>query len=387
MKMSVARSDRRWSPGRVMRPVSPPAGGGRRAPARHGRPAVRRGIMTLVSALGDAALAVLRVPRPLDWVRIGLLAVGVLCVVTVLLPAAEAEASLRRIAPLLLFLGGVIVLAELTKEAEVFDVIAARLAGIGRGNYAALYLLCVAFAALTTVFLNLDTTAVLLTPVMLALAPATGVPAVPLAMTTVWLANTASLLLPVSNLTNLLAADRVALSAHRFAGRMWAAQLAALAVTMLFLWLFYWRRGARGGAVRYVPPPPVRPRDPVLSGGTAAACLLFIACTLAGVPIGYAAIAAAAFAWRDRTRLRPALIPWQLLVFVSGLFLVVPTLGRYGLSDLMSALIGTAGDGAGAYRAAATGAVLSNLVNNLPAYAAGEAAVPAGNHDQLLALL
>ena len=34
-------------------------------------------------------------------------------------------------------------------------------------------------------------------------------------MTTVWLANTASLLLPISNLTNLLAADRVALSTPR----------------------------------------------------------------------------------------------------------------------------------------------------------------------------
>ena len=63
-----------------------------------------------------------------------------------------------------------IVLAELTKEAEVFDVIAARMATAGRGDYPALFVLCVAFASLTTIFLNLDTTAVLLTPVMLALA-------------------------------------------------------------------------------------------------------------------------------------------------------------------------------------------------------------------------
>jgi Na+/H+ antiporter NhaD/arsenite permease-like protein len=39
-------------------------------------------------------------------------------------------------------------------------------------------------------------------------------------MTAVWLANTASLLLPVSNLTNLLAADRVALAPAAFAARM-----------------------------------------------------------------------------------------------------------------------------------------------------------------------
>jgi arsenical pump membrane protein len=210
-------------------------------------------------------------------------------------------------------------------------------------------------------------------------------------MTTVWLANTASLLLPVSNLTNLLAADRVALTAPRFAARMWLPQLAAIAATMLFLWIFYWRRGARG-ADRYTPPEPAQVRDRVLFTVTGVACLLFIAGILVGVQIGIAAtgaaaIAVVAFAVRDRSRLRPALLPWQLLVFVTGLFLVVPTLMRYGLSDLMVALIGT-GDGAvGGLRAAAAGAGLSNVINNLPAYVAGESVVPVGNHDQLLALL
>jgi arsenical pump membrane protein len=240
-------------------------------------------------------------------------------------------------------------------------------------------------------FLNLDTTAVLLTPVMLALAPKARIAPLPLAMTTVWLANTASLLLPVSNLTNLLAADRVTLTAPRFAARMWLPQLAAIAATMLFLWIFFWRRGARG-ADRYTPPEPAVIGDRVLFTATGGACLLFVVGILAGVQIGLAAtgaaaIAVVAFAVRDRSRLRPALLPWQLLVFVTGLFLVVPTLMRYGLSDLMVRLVGT-GDGiAGDLRAAAAGAGLSNVINNLPAYVAGEAVVPVANHDQLLALL
>jgi Na+/H+ antiporter NhaD/arsenite permease-like protein len=172
----------------------------------------------------------------LDWIRIGLLIAGTGCVLTGLLPPSQAEDNLRRIAPLLLFLGSVIVLAKLARQAQVFDVIAARMAIVGRGNYPALFSFCVAFACLTTMFLNLDTTAVLLTPVMLALAPKSRIAALPLAMTTVWLANTASLLLPVSNLTNLLAADRVALAAPAFAARMWLPQLAAVVATMFFLW-------------------------------------------------------------------------------------------------------------------------------------------------------
>src|SRR5262245_22056381 len=140
----------------------------------------------------------------LDRVRVGLLIAGVLCVLTGLLPLSAAAANLRRIGPLVLFLDGVIVLTGLARQARVFDVIATRLAILARRNYVALFLSCALFATVTTIVLNLDTTAVLLTPVFLALAAATGVRPLPLAMTTTWLANTASLLLPVSNLTNLL---------------------------------------------------------------------------------------------------------------------------------------------------------------------------------------
>ena len=328
----------------------------------------------------------------LDWITAALLVLGLIFVATGLLPQAEADATIRRILPLLLFLGSVIVLAELTADASVFDVIAVRVAGLARGNYPALFVLCVFFAAATTTVLNLDTTAVLLTPVMLALARKAGIAVIPLAMTTVWLANTASLLLPVSNLTNLLAANRVGLPAAAFASRMWPVQLTSVAVTMVFLWVFFWRRSVRG-VDRYDPPPPLQPADPVLFWVAALACLLFLTVIVTtGIQLGYAAAMAAAsvvavFAVRKRAVLRPGLIPWRLLVFVVGLFLVVQTVSLHGLGTITQALIGT-GDGAqGAFRAAATGAGLSNAVNNLPAYVAGEAVIPFSHHEQLLALL
>jgi arsenical pump membrane protein len=331
--------------------------------------------------------------RPvLDWIAVGLFVLALIFVATGLLPHAAVDATIRRILPLLLFLGTVIVLAELTADAGFFDVIAVRVAGLARGNYVALFVMCVFFAASTTAVLNLDTTAVLLTPVMLALARKTGIAAIPLAMTTVWLANTASLLLPVSNLTNLLAANRVALSTAAFASRMWPVQLASVAATMLFLWVFYWRRGERG-VDRYDPPPPQQPDDPVLFWVAALACLLFITLIVTtGIQLGYAAAIAAAlvvaaFAARRRTVLRLSLVPWRLLVFVVGLFLVVQTMSLHGLAVVTRALIGGGNGTMAALRAAATGAGLSNAVNNLPAYVAGEAAIPFSHHQQLLALL
>ncbi|HEX6404944.1 MAG TPA: SLC13 family permease [Pseudonocardiaceae bacterium] len=327
----------------------------------------------------------------LDWIAVVLLAAGSAAVATGLLPLSQAEGTVRRLLPLLLFLATVVILAELTAKAEVFDVIAARVAIAGRGRYWRLFGLGVLFAAGTTAFLNLDTTAVLLTPVMLATAVRAGMSAVPLAMTTVWLANTASLLLPVSNLTNLLAADRVRLAPVAFAARMVGPQLASVAATMVCLWVLYWRRGRRG-AHRYTPPAVHSPRDRVLFGLAALACLVFVSCVFANVEIEFASTACAAavliaFAVRARDELSLRLFPWRLLVFVVGLFLVIDTLSLYGLAGVAAAVAGTDPGPAGMLRAAGIGAGLSNAINNLPAYATIEAVIPVTNHDQLLALL
>ncbi|MEU8154435.1 SLC13 family permease [Micromonospora sp. NPDC048986] len=332
-----------------------------------------------------------RRPHPLDLVAAVLAVVGAACALSGLLPRAETTATLHRILPLLVFLGTVIVLAELTAVAGVFDVLASRLAIASRGRWAALFLLCGGLATLTTLVLNLDTTAVLLTPVLLALARNLRIPAAPLAVTTVWLANTASLLLPVSNLTNLLAADRVGLAPLAYAARMALPQLAAVTVTMALLWFGWWRRQRPAGG-RFVPPTRHVPADPVLHRTALAGCLIFVAGILAGVEIEIAstvglALVLVGFLVRSPATLRPGLVPVRLLFFVTGLFLVVQTLGRHGLDDLVDTLVGADGGALGALRAGGTGALLANAVNNLPAYLAGESVLPAGDHTRLLALL
>ncbi|EST34014.1 hypothetical protein N566_19035 [Streptomycetaceae bacterium MP113-05] len=327
-----------------------------------------------------------------DWLAVGLAAAGVLCVATGLLGADEAETALVRLAPLLAFLASVIVLAELTGAAGVFDAVSVRVARAARGRYAALFVWCAVFVSVTTVVLNLDTTAVLLTPVMLALAGRVGVPALPLAMTTMWLANTASLLLPVSNLTNLLAADRLGLSPQGMAALMWAPQLAAVAVTMLCLWFFYWRPARpEGGAL--AAPEPFRAADRVLFTVSAMATAGFLAAVLgAEAPLWAASGAAvlvvvAAFAVRRREVLRPSLVPWRLLVLVPGLFLVVETVTVHGLHGWLEAAVGVDDGVGGMFRSAAVGAGLSNVLNNLPVYLAGEGAVPVEQPQRLAALL
>jgi arsenical pump membrane protein len=333
----------------------------------------------------------------LDWLALALFTSGTVAVLSGLVPTADAVATIRRILPLLLFLASVIVLAGLTAAAEVFDVVATRLAILACGNYVLLFVVSVTLTSLTTIFLNLDTTAVLLTPVLLALARKLRVAPLPFAMTTVWLANTASILLPVSNLTNLLAADQVALAPSEFAARMWFGQIVSITLTAACLWAFYWRPASRepglaAGRGNYEIPERHVPPHRSLFIVSSLACLLFVAAILVGLPLQMASMVSAgltivAFWFGDRAVLNLGLVPWRLLVFVTGLFLVVQAINLHGLNSAMSALVGTDAGTEGIFRAGAAGAVLSNLVNNLPAYVAGEAAVPVQHRTQLLGLL
>ena len=85
-------------------------------------------------------------------------------------------------------------------------------------------------ASVTTAVLSLDTTVVLLTPVVLATAAQLGVRARPHVYACAHLANSASLLLPVSNLTNLLAFAVSGLTFGRFAAAMALPWLAVIGV-------------------------------------------------------------------------------------------------------------------------------------------------------------
>ena len=128
---------------------------------------------------------------------------------------------------------------------------------VGRGSVLGLWLLVVVVATAATAVLSLDTTAVLVTPVVLVLARRLRLSQELFAFTAVWLANTASLILPVSNLTNLLAYARLRPAGVAFTPLMWAPALAVWVVTVVLLAVVF-RRRLRG---RYEVPRPFRVDD------------------------------------------------------------------------------------------------------------------------------
>lgn len=313
------------------------------------------------------------------WAAAGV--AGLLTLVTGLLPLSQAGDVTARVGPVLGFLVAVTVLAELAERAEVFEQAADRVARAARGSVPRLFLMVCGVGAITTILLSLDTTAVLLTPVVLALAARLELPPLPFALTAVWLANTASLLLPVSNLTNLLAADKLGMSASTYVGKMLLPAAAAIVVTVLVLRVRF-RRELRG---RFLPQPRHEPADRVLFAVSSVCCVGFGPAVIAGAPAWIAATPAAAvtvgaFAWRRRSELRVGLVPWRLVILVEGLFLVVSAAGRHGLDRLLHDVLG----GGGTWRVGSISAAAANAFNNLPAYLALERQT--SRHD-LLALL
>lgn len=185
------------------------------------------------------------------WMCPGALAVTVLAlvaagvVVSGLLPLADARALVGRTAPVLGFVIAITIVAELARDAAVFDVIAQQLARWGRGRVIMLWAAVIVLAVLSTVFLSLDTTAVIVTPVVVLLAQGVGVSPLPFALAAIWLANTGSLLLPVSNLTNLLAAPMMGSDPFAFLALSWAPALVGVLVPVVILTLAHRRTLSR----------------------------------------------------------------------------------------------------------------------------------------------
>ncbi|XVU25992.1 SLC13 family permease [Actinoplanes sp. CA-054009] len=315
---------------------------------------------------GVLAFAVVR-PRGLPE-AVAAVPATVLAVVAGLVPSSEAWAEVRELGPTVGFLAAVLVVAHLADEHGVFRYAGRIAAGISRGSPVRLLGAVFVAAALTTAVLSLDATVVLLTPVVLVTAARAGVRSRPPAYASAHLANSASLLLPVSNLTNLLAFAASGLTFLGFAGVMalpWVAVV--LAEYAVFRWFF--RDDLR---VR------LEPRSDGDDGPAPRYALVVLGLTLAGFavaqPLGvHPAWVAVAGALALAVPLRSS--PLTLIreanpafcAFVLALGVVVAAVRVHGLGSLVDHLVPD-GTGLGEMLAmAGLAAVLANLLNNLPA--------------------
>ncbi|MEW2545562.1 SLC13 family permease [Streptomyces sp. NPDC047002] len=345
----------------------------------------------------------------------------------------EAWQQTRELLPVVAFLAAVLVLAELCAADGLFEAAGDLVARLCGGRPGRLLAGVFAVAALTTAVLSLDATVVLLTPVVFATTARVGARARPHVYASAHLANTASLLLPVSNLTNLLALSASGLSFLRFATLMALPWLVAVAVEYGVFRRWFAADLAAGGH-----PPRGAGRRPLPVFTTVVLCLTlagFAATSLLGTEpvwaaLGGAAVLAARALLRGRrtaprapqARARtpaPAAetgprIPGPgpsgpeaaapgagvtllglvrsasplFCLFVLALGVVVKAVVDNGLGDGIGAVL-PGGSSLGALLAVAVAAaVLANVINNLPAILALLPVVgPAGPGPVLAALI
>ena len=356
------------------------------------------------------AVAVMR-PRRIPEAAIAVPAAALL-IATGALSLASAGSETKKLLPVLGFLAAVLVLGRLCQDEGLFSAAGARLARLSRGSPARLLAGVFWLSSLTTAVLSLDTTVVLLTPVVQETADREGMRPKPHLYACAHLANTASLLLPVSNLTNLLAFAAAGVSLVHFGELMAVPWAAAIAVEYLVFRRFFAAdlaavptarpadagdgavtadgAGAGDGAGGRLPE-----RVPLFALLTVAATLAgFVVTSLAGVNPAWAALGGACLLAGRRLAarklslgrvVRAAAVPF--LLFVLGLGLVVAAVVRHGLGGVVTRMLPGGSSLLTLLAIAGIAAALANLVNNLPAVLVLLTAVAGGPPGRVLAVL
>ena len=276
-------------------------------------------------ASATRASALPRLPAVAPWVAAGLGCAG--AVAAGLARPDEARSAAGQDWPPFVLVSGLLLVGLVADEDGLFAAAGHALARLAR-NGIVLYAGAVLLIATVTTLLNLDTSVAFLTPILVYTARSRGEGEAPLLYGCILLSNAGSLLLPGSNLTNLIVLGQVHLSGGHFFREMAPAGVAAIIVTAAVVGLAYHR------SLRTTATVSGQVEKPVLGTGLvaiAAATIFVLVLHSPALPVavvGVAAVLLKARSWPGQGRRAFEVLGVPVLLGLFGIAVSLGTLGR-----------------------------------------------------------
>ncbi|MGI4952512.1 MAG: arsenic transporter [Janthinobacterium lividum] len=316
--------------------------------------------------------------RPFDWPEfIWAVAGAVLLVLLGLLSPGDALAGVTKGTDVYLFLVGMMLLSELARQEGLFDWLAARAARAAQGSGTRLFTLIYLVGTVITVFLSNDAAAVVLTPAVAAVVKAADADEpLPYLFICAFIANAASFVLPISNPANL-----VIYGSHMPPLLQWLPTYALPSLCSILATYFVLRWTQRdklaGKVSADVEVPTLSTPGKMAAVGICGTAVVLLASSAfdlqLGLPTLLSGLATAILVLipsKNGPLTVVKTISWGVLPLVAGLFVLVESLEKTGvthrLADLLHRLVAHSPTIA-AWVTGVTLAFGTNLVNNLPA--------------------
>lgn len=305
-----------------------------------------------------------------EWVSA--VAGGLAAIALSLIDPASAIASVAAQWNVFLFLVGLMTMAAIADRSGLLGELVVLAASGARGRADVLLILVSGVAVVVTLTLSNDATVLLLTPLVVGLAARLRVPLLPYAFACAYVANTASLALPIANPANVLLLRATPMTGSAFVALLGpSALLSTTAVVAVLLWR--WRSELRARLS-------IEPADASDAGRRVVALLIaatvgaYLVALESGWPVGIVAVVGACAlvvtqwvrGYGSPRDLRGD-VAWGVLPLLAGLVVVVTAVEHAGLAEVLAGVLTQLPDGGlGAASAAVGSSALSNLMNNLP---------------------
>ncbi len=296
-----------------------------------------------LTIFGLAVILIMLRPKPLNEATAAALGGAAMLIASIVSPV-DAWQVLQANANVLLFFLGLMVISVVADCAGFFSWCAYQAVKLAHGRGTAILGVVFGLGVVLTAFFSNDATALILTPIVFALVTRLKLDALPYVFACAFTANTASMLLPVSNPVNLLAVDRFAVTLGEYLKYLLLPGLLVTAANWLLFRIIFRRRLARtvpdhGG----LEPVRVDSFFWAVSAGLTATALGYILVSIYGLPLSYPAAGGAlllltlAVIFRRITLKRiTGGISWHIFVFIFALAVLVRGLENSGVIQILA---------------------------------------------------